>query len=53
MRKMRRYALTIQKAKRYVTLPEMEVTKLTPTSFEDWHTSFTGVVGRQTILSVI
>ena len=53
MSKMCCSTLTTYKEKRYVTLSDVEVTKLTLTTFEDWHTTLTSVVGRQTSLSGI
>ena len=50
---MCRSVITTKKAKWDETFPEMEVTKITPTSFEYWHSNFTSVVGIQTSLSVI
>ena len=52
-RKTRHSTITTEKAKRNVTLTDMEVPKLTPTTVEDWHTAFTSVVGKQTSLSGI
>ena len=46
-------ALTTQKLKWGATLPDMEVPKLTPNDFEDWHTAFTNEVGRKTTFSGI
>ena len=52
-RKRRHSTFTTEKEKRNVTLPDMEVPKLTPTTVEDWHTAFTTVVRKQTGLSGI
>ena len=46
MSRMLRSVLTAYKAKRVATLPDTEVYKLTPTTFEDCHTASTSVVGR-------
>ena len=50
---MRRSVLKTQKAKYDETLPDTEITKITPTAFEYWHSAFTSVVGIQTSLSGI
>ena len=53
VRRTHHSVLTTQKAKYDATLPDMKVPKLTPTTFEDLHTSFNSVVGRQESLSGI
>ena len=53
MRKFRRQAIISQSLRKEVTLPDMKVPKLTAQSFDDWKTSFTTVIGRQSSLSGI
>ena len=53
MRKSRRQALMNQSLRKDVSLPDMKVPKLTAQTFDDWNTSFTSVVSRQTSLAGI
>ena len=53
MRKFRRQALINQSLQKEVTLTDMKVLKLTDQTFDEWNTSFTIIVGKQSSLTGI
>ena len=53
MRKLRKRALINQSLRKEISLPDMKVPKLTAQTFDDWNTTFTSVVGCQSIFAGI
>ena len=52
-RKFRRQVIISQSLQKDVTLPDMQVPKLTVQTFDDWNTSFTSVIESQNSLAGI